>query len=88
MTNFGMVERIEFMCSPDVNKVVANPNPKVVIYICVSSDVSKVVANSKEISQCTHADPRCTASCIAVTIAVSDGWNMPPCLRVDDTTCC
>lgn len=31
----GMVDRIEFMCSPDVNKVVANPNPKVVFYICV-----------------------------------------------------
>ena len=35
-------------------------------------DVNKVVANTKEISQCTHADPRCTASCIAVTTAVSD----------------
>ena len=39
--------------------------------ICLP-DVNKVVANTKEISQCTHADPRCTASCIAVTTAVSD----------------
>ena len=35
-------------------------------------DVNNVVANTKEISQCTHADPRCTASCIAVTTVVSD----------------
>ena len=34
-------------------------------------DISKVVANTAEISKVTHADPRCTASCIAVTTAVS-----------------
>ena len=34
-------------------------------------DIPKVVANTTEISKVTHADPRCTASCIAVTTAVS-----------------
>ena len=38
--------------------------------------MNKVVANTKEISQCTHADPRCTASCIAVTTAVSDRMTL------------
>ena len=35
------------------------------------SDIPKVVENTTEISKVTHADPRCTASCIAVTTAVS-----------------
>ena len=34
-------------------------------------DISKVVANTTEICNVTHADPRCAASCIAVTTAVS-----------------
>ncbi len=34
-------------------------------------DIPKVVANTAEISKVTHADPRCTASCTAVTTAVS-----------------
>ena len=39
--------------------------------IVAISDVPKVVVNTTEISKVTHADPRCTASCIAVTTAVS-----------------
>ena len=40
--------------------------------ICkLMSDIPKVVENTTEISRVTHADPRCTASCIAVTTAVS-----------------
>lgn len=34
-------------------------------------DLDKVWENTKEISLTTHADPRCTASCIAITTAVS-----------------
>lgn len=36
-----------------------------------STDLDKVWMNTKEISLTTHADPRCTASCIAITTAVS-----------------
>lgn len=34
-------------------------------------DLDKVAANTCAISQVTHADPRCTASCVAATTAVS-----------------
>lgn len=35
------------------------------------NDLPKVVENTQEISKTTHADPRCTASCIAVTTAIA-----------------
>lgn len=34
-------------------------------------DLSKVADNTIKVSRVTHADPRCTASCVAVTTAVS-----------------
>ena len=34
-------------------------------------DIDKVIANTKEACQVTHADPRCIASCVAVTTAVA-----------------
>lgn len=43
----------------------------VLIHYLLSSDIPKVVANTTEICKVTHADPRCVASCIAVTTAVS-----------------
>lgn len=40
-------------------------------YIFFTLDLDKVVANTSAISRVTHADPRCTASCVAMTTAVS-----------------
>ena len=40
-----------------------------VMLLCV--DLDKVWENTKEISLTTHADPRCTASCVAITTVVS-----------------
>ena len=34
-------------------------------------DIDAVIANTKEACQVTHADPRCVASCVAVTTAVA-----------------
>ena len=34
-------------------------------------DIPKVVANTVAIAEVTHADPRCKASCVAITVAVS-----------------
>ena len=34
-------------------------------------DIDAVIANTKEACQVTHADPRCIASCVAVTTAVA-----------------
>ena len=42
----------------------------VTMVIVCTIDLDKVWENTKEISLCTHADPRCTASCIAITTAV------------------
>ena len=39
-------------------------------------DLEKVVANTSAISRVTHADPRCTASCVAMTTAVSSKSSM------------
>ena len=44
------------------------------IYVCTFSpysDITKVAVNTVDIAQVTHADPRCSASCVAVTTAVS-----------------
>eukprot|EP01118_Nematostelium_gracile_P009459 TRINITY_DN3195_c0_g1_i1.p1 TRINITY_DN3195_c0_g1~~TRINITY_DN3195_c0_g1_i1.p1 ORF type:complete len:389 (+),score=112.46 TRINITY_DN3195_c0_g1_i1:59-1225(+) len=42
-------------------------------------DLETVVENTKKISLTTHADPRCTASCVAVTVAIAkmlqDGYS-------------
>ena len=35
------------------------------------SDISKVIENTVTIAEVTHADPRCKASCVATTVAVS-----------------
>ena len=43
----------------------------VTMVILFTIDLDKVLENSKEISLTTHADPRCTASCVAITTAVS-----------------
>ena len=45
-------------------------------------DLDKVWENTREISLTTHADPRCTASCIAITTAVSVSYCMSLCLVV------
>lgn len=42
-----------------------------VVGILNFNDLDKVWENTKEISLTTHADPRCTASCVAITTAVS-----------------
>ena len=42
------------------------------IFTCSYKDLDKVIANTCAISKVTHADPRCTASCVAVTTAVSN----------------
>ena len=34
-------------------------------------DLKKVIANTKRACMVTHADPRCVASCVAVTIAIA-----------------
>lgn len=34
-------------------------------------DIDKVIANSTEACLVTHADPRCIASCVAVTTAIA-----------------
>lgn len=34
-------------------------------------DLDAVAKNTKEICTVTHADPRCSASCIAVTVAIA-----------------
>lgn len=34
-------------------------------------DLSKVIENTKNACKITHADPRCVASCVAVTIAIA-----------------
>jgi ADP-ribosylglycohydrolase len=34
------------------------------------NDLPKVIDNTKKIALATHADPRCVASCVAVTTAV------------------
>ena len=36
-----------------------------------SPDLDKVIKNTLEISAVTHADPRCAASCVAMTTAVA-----------------
>ena len=38
--------------------------------LSLSIDISKVSANTINIAKVTHADPRCSASCVAVTTAV------------------
>jgi ADP-ribosylglycohydrolase len=43
------------------------------------NDLSKVLRNSLEICRVTHIDPRCIASCVAVTTAISlmlQGYNL------------
>ena len=41
-------------------------------FMCDSiPDIPAVVANTADIARVTHADPRCSASCAAVTTAVS-----------------
>lgn len=47
-----------------------------VLYIFFTLDLEKVVANTSAISRVTHADPRCTASCVAMTTAVSSKSSM------------
>lgn len=34
-------------------------------------NIEEVISNTKEACQVTHADPRCIASCIAVTTAIA-----------------
>lgn len=34
-------------------------------------DLKKVIANTKSACMVTHADPRCVASCVAVTVAIA-----------------
>ena len=34
-------------------------------------DLNKVIKNTKRACRVTHADPRCVASCVAVTIAIA-----------------
>ena len=34
-------------------------------------DLKKVIANMRSACMVTHADPRCRASCIAVTVAIA-----------------
>ncbi len=38
--------------------------------LSVCADIERVVANTTEITNVTHADPRCAASCVATTTAV------------------
>jgi ADP-ribosylglycohydrolase len=35
------------------------------------NDLKKVIENTKNACMVTHADPRCIASCVAVTIAIA-----------------
>ena len=42
-----------------------------VFCLFVNADLSRVVSNTVAIAEVTHADPRCKASCVAVTVAVS-----------------
>ncbi len=35
------------------------------------NDLKKVIENTKSACMVTHADPRCIASCVAVTIAIA-----------------
>ena len=37
-------------------------------------DIERIVSNTCAISRVTHADPRCTASCVAMTTAVSGNF--------------
>ena len=34
-------------------------------------DIAKVIENTKSACKVTHADPRCVASCVAVTMAIA-----------------
>ncbi len=34
-------------------------------------DIAKVLENTKNACKVTHADPRCVASCVAVTLAIA-----------------
>ena len=34
-------------------------------------DLNKVIENTKNACKVTHADPRCVASCVAVTVAIA-----------------
>ena len=34
-------------------------------------DLDKVIENTKNACKVTHADPRCVASCVAVTVAIA-----------------
>ena len=40
------------------------------VLVFPSSGLARVVANTREVCLTTHADPRCLASCVAVTTAV------------------
>ena len=53
--------------------------------MCVDhADIAAVIANTADLARVTHADPRCSASCVAVTTAVSH-FNQESCLA--DTYC-
>lgn len=48
-----------FLCPPPCSPPTPTP------------DIDQVIENTSQICQVTHADPRCLASCVAVTTAVS-----------------
>ena len=66
----GAVMRTSILGALNFNSLSINERASPLKQRAVFLDIDKVIENTKRICLVTHADPRCLASCVAVTTAV------------------